>query len=102
MIDLDRIIREAVKSRKIYFGSKRTINAARNGKAAIIITSSKCPDVIKRDIQHHARISGIPLYIYNGSSQDLGLVCGKKFSVSALVVREITKPELLKMVNGKV
>lgn len=102
MIDLNRVIRSAIKSRKIYFGSKRTINAARNGKATIIITSSKCPNMIRRDIQHHARISGIPVYTYNGSSQDLGLVCGKKFPISALVVREITEPELLKMVKGKV
>ena len=101
MIDLDRVIRSAIKSRKIYFGSKRTVDAARSGKATVIITSSNCPDRIRRDIQYHAGLSGIPLYTYSGSSLDVGMACGKNFPVSALAVREISEPELLRMVKGQ-
>jgi len=99
MINLDRIIRSAIKSNKIYFGSKRTINAARTGKAIAIITSSNCPDKIRRDIQYLASLSGIPLYAYKGSSLNLSMACGKNFPISALTIREIVEPELLRMLK---
>jgi large subunit ribosomal protein L30e len=90
MIDLDRVIRSAVRSRKIYLGSKRTLDAARSGKAAVIITSSNCPDT---------SLSGTPIWTYRGPSLELGEACEKNFPVSALAVREITEPELLRMVK---
>lgn len=99
MIDLDRVIRSAIKSRKIFFGSKRTIDAARSGKATVILTSSNCPNGIRRDIQYLANLSGIPLYTYKGSSLDLSLACGKNFPISALTIREIEDPELLRMLD---
>jgi large subunit ribosomal protein L30e len=99
MIDLDRVIRSAVRSRKIYLGSKRTLDAARSGKAAVIITSSNCPDRLRRVIEYHTSLSGTPIWTYRGPSLELGEACEKNFPVSALAVREITEPELLRMVK---
>lgn len=99
MIDVDRLIKSALKSGRIYLGFKQTKNAAKTGKAVAIILSSNCPSESQKDIQHYATLSKIPLCAYDGTSQDLGVACGKHFMVSAMTVRSLTDPELLKMIR---
>ena len=99
MIDLDRIIRLAIKSRKIHFGSKLALNLARSGRAKVIIIASNSPDRLRSEIAYYSKLSGIPLYTYNGTNLDLSLACGKRFPVSALVIREIVDPRLLRMLE---
>jgi large subunit ribosomal protein L30e len=101
MIDLDRIIRSAIKSRKIYFGSKLTLNVAKSGRAAVIIIASNGPSELRNDIISYSKLSSIPLFIYPGTNFDLSLVCGKNFPVSALAIREIVDPQLLRMVESQ-
>jgi large subunit ribosomal protein L30e len=99
MIDLDRIIRLAIKTRKIYFGSKVTLNMARSGRAAVIIIASNSPSKLRSEIVTYSKLSRVPLYTYNGTNLDLSLTCGQRFPISALAIREIVDPQLLRMVE---
>ena len=99
MIDLDRVIRLAIQSKKIYFGSKQTLRMARNGRATAIILASNSPSNFRNDIEHCSKLSEIPLYTYNGTNLDLSLACGKKFPISALAIREIADSRLLRMLT---
>lgn len=99
MIDLDKIIGSAHKSGKTYLGFKQTVDAAKTGKAVILILASNCPGKLQSDIQHYANLSKTPLHMYTGTSQDLGIACGKPFRVSAMAVRTLTDPALLRMVK---
>lgn len=98
-IDLDKIIKSAIKSGKIFFGSKQTINAAETGKAVALIYALNCPEKIKEELKYFSNLSKIPLYTYNGSASDLGLACGKPFLISAIAVRSLSEPELLRMIK---
>ena len=99
MIDLDRIIRLAIKSKKIYFGSKLTLNLTQSGRASLIIIASNTPDKLQSKIAHYSKLSGIPLYTYNGTNLDLSLTCGKRFPISALVIRGPLDPQLRRMLQ---
>jgi len=99
MIDLDRIIRLAIKSKKIYFGSKLALSMARRGRATVIIIASNSPSRFRSEISYYSRLSGIPLYTYNGTNLDLSLACDKRFPVSALAIREIVDSRLLRMLK---
>ena len=98
-IDLDKIIKSAIKSGKIFIGSKQTINAAETGKAVALIHALNCSENIKEELQYYANLSKIPLYTYYGSTSDLGLACGKPFLISAIAVRSLSEPELLRMIK---
>ena len=102
MIDLDRVIKSALKSGKIFLGSKQAINAARTGKAVALIQASNCPEYVRKEIEAHADLSKIPVYSYSGSALDLGLMCGKPFMVSAMTIRTLSDPELLRVVKESV
>ena len=99
MVDLDRIIRLASKSRKIFLGSKQTLNLARSGRATLIILASNSSNPHRSEIEYTSRLSGIPLYIYNGTNSDLGLTCGTRFSVSALAIRETDDSQFQKILK---
>ena len=102
MIDVDKVIRSALKSGKVLFGSKQTINAARTGKAVALIQASNCPEKLQSEIRSHADMSKIPVYTYSGSALDLGLICGKPFMVSAMTIRTLSDQELLRVIKESV
>lgn len=98
-VDLDRIIASAVKSGKMFFGSKKALDAAKSGKAVALILASNCPPESLADIRRHSALSKIPLYVHSSTSSELGAACGKPFAVSALTIREISDPDVLRMIR---
>jgi len=97
MIDVNKAIAVTVKTGKILFGGNNTIKAARLGKAKLIIVATNCPQNIRGDIKYYCRLSNIPTIVYNGTSIDLGVACGKPFMVSALTIRDPGDSDILKL-----
>ncbi|RLI29730.1 50S ribosomal protein L30e [Candidatus Bathyarchaeota archaeon] len=98
-MSLDKAIAMAVKTGKVAFGAKTAIRSAKLRKAKLIVLAQNCPEDIKRDIEYYCRLSKIPVIIYEGSSIDLGLTCGKPFMVSALTIRDPGRSNILKVVK---
>jgi large subunit ribosomal protein L30e len=101
MVDVNKQIRMAVKTGKVGFGSKDAIASTGSARAKLIILAKNCRDTDREDIIHSAEQSEIPIYVFQGSSLDLGAVCEKPFPISAIVVREAGDSEVLKLVAEK-
>jgi large subunit ribosomal protein L30e len=97
MIDVNKAIATTAKTGKIQIGTRSALKSIKAKKARLIIIASNCPQSIREDIEYYCRLSEIPVSIYNGSSLDLGAVCGKPFEVSALTVREPGDSSILKI-----
>jgi len=97
VIDINKAIAATVKTGKVLFGAKNTIKTAKIGKAKLIIVAANAPRSIREDIEHYCKLSNIPIILYNGTSIDLGMVCGKPFTVSALTVRDPGDSDILKL-----
>jgi len=91
----------AVKTGKVGFGSKDAIVSTASARAKMIILAKNIREAERDEIQHNAEQSVIPIYVFPGSSLDLGAVCEKPFPVSAIVVREAGDSEVLKLVAEK-
>jgi large subunit ribosomal protein L30e len=91
----------AVKTGKLGFGSKDAITSTGFARAKMIILAKNIREAEREEIQHNAEQSQIPIYIFPGSSLDLGAVCEKPFPISAIVVREPGDSEVLKLVAEK-
>jgi large subunit ribosomal protein L30e len=100
MIDINKAIATTVKTGKAFFGTNNAIKNAKTGKAKLIIIASNCPRKNHEDIEYYCKLSNIPVIIYNGTSIDLGVVCGKPFMVSALTVREPGDSDILKLTEA--
>ena len=91
----------AVKTGKVGFGSKDAITSTGFARAKMIILAKNIREAEREEIEHNAEQSGIPVYVFPGSSLDLGAVCEKPFPISAIVVREPGDSEVLKLVVEK-
>lgn len=79
-IDISRALKAAITTGKVEFGVDQTEKALKAGKAQMIILSRNCPSAVLT--------SGIDIkvHVYDGNNMELGALCGKPFSVSALAV----------------
>lgn len=95
MIDLDRSIALVVKTGKVMFGAENALKNAKTGKVRLIVAASNCPSRFFKNLEYYSQLSEIPLIVYKGSSKDLGFVCGKPYTVSALCVRDPGDSDIL-------
>ena len=80
MIDIGRALKSAISTGQVEFGVVQTEKAVKNGKAQMIILARNCQsDFLKGDVK-------VKVHIYEGNNMELGALCGKPFSVSALAV----------------
>ena len=99
MVDLDRVIGSALKSGRMFFGSKQTIRASESRRTVALIVASNCPTKTLTEIKNRATLLKIPVFMYPGSNSDLGVTCRKRFAISALAIREINDDAILRMVR---
>ena len=69
-------------------GSENSILSLKLGKGQLVIVAANSPKDIVEDVEYYAKLSEIPSYTYEGSSVDLGSVCGKPFTVATLIIND--------------
>jgi len=97
MIDINKHLRIVVKSGTVEFGAKDALEASKSGKAKLLIISSNCPEHYKNEMMSNAKLTGVPVHIYSGTSVDLGVACERPFVISALCVKKEGNSEILKL-----
>lgn len=95
------MIKRIVKTGKVEHGSKKAINSLLNDKAKLIIISSNCPRKLFQDVEHYSKLSNIPVFRYNGTSLELGEVCGKPFVIASLTVLDLGSVNLADILKAK-
>jgi large subunit ribosomal protein L30e len=80
--DLNKIFRSVLSTGKVVIGARQAIDAVKNQKAQIVVLSSNCLENTRNELK------GIPAINYPGNGVDLGIACGKPFSITAFAVLE--------------
>jgi len=86
-MELETLIKEKIKQNKIIIGYKTVIKSLKNDHPELIVIAANTPADKKKMIEHNAKISKIQVKEYSKDSVDLGLLCGKPFSVSVLAIK---------------
>ncbi len=81
MIDISKALKAAITTGEVAFGVDQTEKAVKAGKAQMVIVSKNCPSAMLT-----AADVGVKVHVYEGNNMELGALCGKPFSVSALAV----------------
>lgn len=87
-MDIERGIRVAVDTGKVILGSNKTIQAIKLGNGELVVMAANAPKTLKDDIETYSKLSNIPVYTFEGSSVELGSICGKPFTVTTLIIQE--------------
>jgi|SRR5579872_6372907 len=89
---LEKIIKDAMDDKKCSLGAKEVISSTKNSK--LIILSQSIPKNILQKIQETATNSKVPTLNFNGSSVELGRLCGTQFRISALSLKTLSETNL--------
>lgn len=96
---LTAAIRLAVESGKVEFGARTGIAASILGKAKLFVLASNTPEEYRTDLQGYAKKAKIPVVEFEGSTMELGSVCGKPFPISILSVFEAGTSNIMDFVK---
>lgn len=98
--ELGQILSKVVKTGKCVLGLREVLKSVRGSK--IVIYSTKMPqDKIKQLIEA-CRAANVPTFAYDGTSFELGTLCGKRFRVSALAIKAAGDSDITPLLNEAV
>lgn len=98
-MDLSKELKVAIGTGKIEIGYRVSLKALRKKKAKLIVMASNTPQELSLKIKEAAG-SEVPLYIFPGSSWDLGGICGRPYPVTTLAVIDPGESSILKLREG--
>ncbi len=87
--DINKVLRNVLSTGKVVIGSRQAADAVKNGKAQVVVVSSNCFEKTMDEVK------GVPVIKYPGTGIDLGVACGKPFSIAVLAVLEPGDSEIL-------
>jgi large subunit ribosomal protein L30e len=90
-INVDKSLIKAVKTGKVIVGANRTMDAAADGSAKMVVLASNCPEDIKMKI----KATNVPILEFGGTSVELGPVCGKPFTIAAMAILDAGESDIL-------
>ena len=80
--DLNKVFRSVLSTGKVVIGTRQTRDAVKNGTAQVVVLSSNCLENTRNELK------GVQAINYPGNGVDLGIACGKPFSITAFAVLE--------------
>ena len=98
--DIEKELVNALKTGKVILGSRKTLKLVKLGKAKAVIVAENAPPEIRDDIIYYARLSNIPVYVYPGTSLELGAVCGKPFTVASLAILDSGNSRIIDLIEA--
>jgi len=101
VIDLYRELRTAMRTGKVIIGYKETMKTIRTGKAKLVIMAANAPDGIRDEVERYCKLANIPLYVFQGTSLDLGAMCRKPFMVSVLSILDPGESRIFDLAKGE-
>ncbi len=96
-IDIARELQVAIATGKVSIGYKRVKDAVLSGRAKMIILAANAPPRIKNDLEYYAKMAGTPIFVFPGSSLELGAAARKPFKISSMAIIDPGQSEILKL-----
>ena len=97
-MDLSRQLKNANATGNLLFGQRQTIDACARGEAKLIILAANCPTEYIDAL--HASHPEVTMYRTTQVNRELGVACGKPFSVSTICVVDAGDSSFLTLDNN--
>jgi len=88
-MDINRALRNAVSTGKVYIGFEQTKKYLEKGVVKMVVVSSNCP------YTEHIEKHSVPVHKYSGSNMELGAACSKPFPISVLSIVDPGESDIL-------
>ena len=99
MSSRDQQLRLALSTGRVQLGSKEAVRELRRGRAKMAIISNNCPKEMKESIENYGKLGKTPIWNHEKDSVDLGMLCGKPYPVSAIVINDTGDSRILDFIK---
>jgi len=96
-VSIEKELKGLIRSGKYYLGVERTLKSIMLSKVKMVIIADNMPKNIRKKIEMLTEHNNIPLYVFNGTSVELGALIGKPFKVSAIGVIDPGESKILEL-----
>jgi large subunit ribosomal protein L30e len=86
-VSLEEEILNANKTGNIILGYRQSRKFIKLNKAKMVVVANNIPEKMRKEIEHNAKVAGIKLEVFDKGSKELGILCGKPYPVSVLVIK---------------
>ena len=94
-MDLNRQLKNAIATGNLRFGQRQAIDACARGEAKVVILAANCPTDFTDEL--HANHPEVTKFRSGMVNRELGIACGKPFSVSTISIIDAGDSELLQL-----
>jgi large subunit ribosomal protein L30e len=99
VVDIGRELQVAMNTGRVVIGFEETKKAVLAGIPKMVILAANAPRWARDDIEYYARLAGIPVFIFPGSSIELGATAKRPHRIMAIAVIDPGQSEILKLVE---
>ncbi len=99
-MDVEKEIRRAVDTGKTVFGFRECEKNVLKGIGKLLIVSSNLEKEKKEKLKYFAELSNIAFFEFEKSSLDLGALCGRPHSISAMLIIDPGKSKVLEIAKS--
>jgi large subunit ribosomal protein L30e len=97
--ELIRAIQVAARTGSVEFGAREVKKLVLHGNAKAIVIAKNSPPELKRDLEYYAKLSNIPVLVFDGTSIELGSIIGRPHSVTVLAIINPGQSNILDLVK---
>lgn len=98
---LARALRLAVETGKVEFGAKNGVKDSLLAKSKLLVVASNAPRELQDDIAYYSKLSAVPVLTFDGTSIELGSICGKPYPVSVLSIYDAGSSDIMEIIKKK-
>jgi large subunit ribosomal protein L30e len=80
---VEEIVKKALKENRIIFGYRESLKYIRNNIPEVVIIAKNAPEKIRKVILN----SNVKFIMFEGSSKELGTICGRPHPITTIVIR---------------
>jgi len=81
-------IQAALKEGKVTIGYKKSLEFIKNNSPKLVVIAENIPEKERREIEHNVRLTGAKIEVFEDSSKELGVICGRPFPIMVLVIEK--------------
>ncbi len=80
-------LQSAIKTDNVVIGYNESISYIKTKNSKAVIVANNLPVEKRNELEHNAKISKSKFEVYDGTSRELGVICGKPFPVSTILIK---------------
>jgi|TARA_B100001013_G_C24231437_1_gene293309 large subunit ribosomal protein L30e len=92
---LEKTLKDAIKEDQCILGTKQVLNSI--SKSKLVVLSKSIQTEMRQKIESDAKKSKIQTLTFNGTSVNLGKLCGLQFRVSTLSLPQISESDIVSL-----